>query len=178
MIRSILHRAARSLARRYSYDTTYLHEVIDVSPGAAMGMQRLRGFYKYRGSKAGLPVWFGALLASTLEGDCGPCVQLVIDMALEQGIEPAPILACVEGRPHEAGPVGLGFRFAGMAIADDLETDTLRCEIQTAFGRKAAISCALAAAAGRVYPVMKRGLGHGKACQKLDIAGHIAKLAA
>ena len=30
---------------------------------------------------------------------------------------------------------------------------------------------AFAAASGRIYPVLKRGMGHGKACQRLDFAG-------
>ena len=178
MIRNFLHAQARKFGSAFRYDVTYLHEIIDTSPGAAVALMRLPGFYKYRGPKAGQPVWTGALLASTLEGDCGPCAQLVIDMALANGADASALQACAEGRPEEAGAMGLGYRFARAAMSGDLAADDLRREIEGEFGRKAAISCAFAAASGRIYPVLKRGIGHGQACRRLDFAGKEVKLAA
>jgi hypothetical protein len=178
MIRNFLHAQTRKMGRRYNYDVGYMHGLIDISPAAAIGLARLPNFYKYRGPTAGQAVWTGALLASTLEGDCGPCAQLVVDMALEGGADAACLQACAEGRPQEAGAIGLGFRFAMMAITGDPRADDLRREIEAEFGKKAAVSCALAAASGRIYPVLKRGLGHGQACMKLDFGGKVVKLAA
>ena len=178
MIRKFLHAQARKFARRYTYDTGYLHDLIEVSPGAAVALARLPKFYKYRGPEAGRAVWTGALLASTLEGDCGPCAQLAVDMALEGGADPAGLRACAEGRPREAGAMGLGDRFAMAAIAADPETDRLGGEIESEFGRKTLASCAFAAASGRIYPVIKRGLGHGQACTRLDFGDGPVKLAA
>lgn len=178
MIRQFLHSQIRKFGRAFQYDVTYMHEIADVSPGAAYTLSRLPNFYKYRGPAAGAPVWTGALLASTLEGDCGPCAQLVVDMALSNGADAAALQACAEGRPKDAGVMGLGFRFACAAIAGDLLADDLRQEIEQAFGKKTAVSCAFAAASGRIYPVLKRGLGHGQACQKLDFGGKVVKLAA
>ena len=103
MIRKFFHAQARKMARAYNYDTSYMHEIIDISPGAAWGLSRLPAFYKYRGTPAGQIPWTGALLASTLDGDCGPCAQLVVDMALAAGAEADALQACAEGRPLEAG---------------------------------------------------------------------------
>ena len=178
MIRKFLHDKARKMGRHYTYDVGYMHDLIDISVPAAIGLSRLPNFYKYRGPAAGQAVWTGALLASTLEGDCGPCAQLVVDMALEGGADAACLQACAEGRPQDAGAIGLGFRFAMMAITGDPLADDLRREIESEFGKKAAVSCAFAAASGRIYPVLKRGLGHGKACKKLDFGGKVVKLAA
>ena len=85
MIRKLFHAQARKMQRAFNYDTSYMHEIIDISPGAAWGLSRLPAFYKYRGAPAGQIPWTGALLASTLDGDCGPCAQLVVDMALAGG---------------------------------------------------------------------------------------------
>ncbi|WP_321489166.1 hypothetical protein [uncultured Hyphomonas sp.] len=178
MIRQFLHSQIRKFGRAFSYDVTYMHEIADVSPAAAYTLSKFPNFYKYRGPEAGRPVWTGALLASTLEGDCGPCAQLVVDMALANGADADALQACAEGRPKEAGAMGLGFRFACAAISGDVSADELHREIENEFGRKAAISCAFAAASGRVYPVLKRGLGHGQACQRLDFGGKVVKLAA
>ncbi|MEZ6001222.1 hypothetical protein [Hyphomonas sp.] len=178
MIRQFLHSQIRKFGHQFRYDVTYMHEIADVSPGAAYTLSKLPNFYKYRGPEAGLPVWTGALLASTLEGDCGPCAQLVVDMALANGADADALQACAEGRPNDAGTMGLGFRFACAAIAGDIVADDLRREIEAEFGKKAAISCAFAAASGRIYPVLKRGIGHGQACQRLDFGGKVVKLAA
>lgn len=178
MIRQFLHSQIRRFGRAHHYDVTYMHEIADVSPGAAWSLSKLPEFFKYRGSAAGAPVWTGALLASTLDGDCGPCAQLVVDMALTNGADAEALQACAEGRPKDAGDMGLGFRFACAAIAGDPAADDLGREIESAFGKKAAVSCAFAAASGRIYPVLKRGLGHGQACQRLDFGGKVVKLAA
>jgi hypothetical protein len=114
-------------------------------------------------------VWAGAALASTLDGDCGPCAQLIVDMAVKAGVDEARIIACLARDFEAAGPAGLGFRFAEAAISGDLQADTLRDEIRAAYGEKAVIACAYAAASGRAYPVMKRALGHGKACQRITL---------
>ncbi|MBL4878450.1 MAG: hypothetical protein JKY78_06105, partial [Hyphomonas sp.] len=50
MIRRFFHAQARKMARAYNYDTSYMHEIIDISPGAAWGLSRLPAFYKYRGT--------------------------------------------------------------------------------------------------------------------------------
>jgi hypothetical protein len=99
-------------------------------------------------------------------------------MALANGADADALQACAEGRPKDAGAMGLGFRFACAAIAGDVAADDLRREIESEFGRKAALSCAFAAASGRIYPVLKRGLGHGQACHRLDFGGKVVKLAA
>lgn len=177
MIRKFLHAQIRRFGRAFNYDVTYMLEIADVSPGAAYTLSRLPNFYRYRGPDTGIPAWTGALLASTLEGDCGPCAQLVVDMALKKGADAGALQACAEGRPEAAGAMGLGFRFAGAAIAGDPAADDLRRQIESQFGRKAAVSCAFAAASGRIYPVLKRGLGHGQACRRLDFGGQVVKLA-
>ena len=173
-----LRTQARAMGQKYTYDTAYMEEIIDISPGAAEGLMGFAGIYKYLGSEPGKAAWHGALFASTLEGDCGPCVQLVIDMAIADGADTDALKACAEGNPQAAGATGLGFRFAMAAITADPAPDDLRHQIIAEFGDKAALSCAFAAAAGRFYPVLKRGIGHGQACQSLDIGGQRITVAA
>ena len=168
MIKWLLRRAARPFGRSYDYDVSYMIDVIDTSAGAGA---RLSGFplvSQYRGPKQAQAVWAGAIFASTLEGDCGPCAQLVVDMATQAGANGADLQHCFEGDPHLAGDVGLGFRFAMAAIHGHLEVDDLQAQIEAKYGRRAVIAASFAAATGRFYPVFKRGLGYGHACTRLD----------
>ena len=169
MIRWFLRRGARAFGAKYNYDTSYMTEVIDISSGAGLRLSAFPLISQYRGPKEAQSIWAGAILASTLEGDCGPCAQLVADMALEAGVEVSTLRQCVEGRPKEAGDVGLGFRYAQAAISGALDADELRHEIERKFGKKAVVAAAFAAASGRFYPVFKRGLGHGASCSRLRL---------
>lgn len=171
MIRWLLNRLARAFAKRYDYDTSYMIEVNHVSTGAGLRLAAFPLISQYRGPKQAQRVWAGGLLASTLEGDCGPCAQLCIDMALEAGIAPEDVTRCLNGEAASAGDFGLGFRFAMASIRDTLEVDDLRAEITVKYGQKAVIAAAFASATGRFYPVFKRGLGHGKVCQRLQVEG-------
>jgi hypothetical protein len=167
MIKFILRKMLRNFGKTYDYDTTYMLEVADIWPGAAL---RYLGLTAVSQMKGPVPeVWAGAALASTLDGDCGPCAQLIVDMALKAGVDEAHIIACLARDFAAAGPAGLGFRFAEAAISGDIQADSLRDEIRAAHGEKAVIACAYAAASGRAYPVMKRALGHGKACQQITL---------
>ena len=171
MIRWILRRGARAFGTKYSYDTSYMTEVIDVSAGAGLRLSAFPLISQYRGPKAAHGVWVGAILASTLEGDCGQCVQLVTDMALDAGVKASTLRLCLEGDLDEAGDIGLGFRYAQAAISGDLSSDDLRLEIERMYGKKAVIAAAFAAASGRFYPVFKRGFGHGASCARLQVGG-------
>lgn len=168
MIGWLLHRGVRAFGRRYDYDAGYMSDVVDISRAAGLRLSAFPLMSQYRGPKTGRDVWAGALLASTLDGDCGPCAQLVVDMAREAGADAAALRACVEGRAGDAGGAGLGFRFAQAAIAGDLAADELRELIVQRFGPKTMVAASFAAASGRLYPVLKRGLGHGAACSRLQ----------
>ncbi|MEM7330414.1 MAG: hypothetical protein AAF437_16860 [Pseudomonadota bacterium] len=168
MIKWVLKRAARAFGRSYDYDVSYMLDVIDTSAGAGARLSAFPMISQYRGPKRGQAVWTGAIFASTLEGDCGPCAQLVIDMATEAGANAVDLQRCFEGDPHLAGDVGLGFRFAMAAIHGDLAADDLQTEIEAKYGRRTVIAAAFAAATGRFYPVFKRGLGYGHACTQLQ----------
>lgn len=167
MIRRILHVLLRRFEAQYRYDASYMHEVVNIWPGAGIRYLGLGVVSQMRGPV--VSIWAGAALASTLDGDCGPCAQLIVDMAVNSGVEPDLIAACLSRDIDRAGDVGLGFRFAESAIAGTEEMDGLREVIRQAHGDRAVIAASYAAATGRVYPVMKRALGHGLACQRITL---------
>ncbi|MEM7200215.1 MAG: hypothetical protein AAF628_08110 [Planctomycetota bacterium] len=169
MLKWILHKAFTRFGTTYDYDTSYLHGITDVSAGAAARYLALPLLSQMK--QPAPEVWAGAALASTLEGDCGPCLQLIVNIALETGIDADKIRACLSGDLDTAGDVGLGFRFARAAIEDDATFAELRDEISASHGDKAVIAASYATATCRSYPVMKRGLGYGHACRAVTVEG-------
>ena len=134
MIRALLKTGFRRFGARYNYDTRYMNHIADTSTWAALRMSVLPFYSQFRGPKEARAVWVGAMLGSTLDGDCGPCLQLIVDMALEEGVPADQLVHCLEGDANAAGDVGLGFRFSQVAIANAPELDNLRQEIETRFG--------------------------------------------
>jgi hypothetical protein len=66
----------------------------------------------------------------------------------------------------------LGFAFAKAVLHRDLaESDRLRGEVESRWGKRAVVSLALVIAATRVFPAVKYGLGHGRACSRVRVAG-------
>ena len=169
MIRALLHWMIRRFEAQNDYDAAYLHDIAHAWPGAALKVQGLGRLSGLVGPEPDL--WAGAVLASTLDGDCGPCTQLVAQFGLAAGVDPDRIAACLARDFDRAGAVGLGFRFAEAAIADAPELDALRAQITSAHGPRALIAATCAAATGRAYPVLKRGMGHGKDCRQIVLGG-------
>jgi hypothetical protein len=167
MMRRLLNGGFRRFARQKGYDTTYMQQVTDAWPGAGLRYLFLPALTRLTGPVP--DIWAGAILASVLDGDCGACAQLVCDDAVAMGVAPSHLAACLRRDFQAAGDVGLGYLFAEAAIEGAQDTDALRAEIVRRHGARAAIAAAFAAASGRVYPVLKRGLGHGAACQRIKL---------
>jgi hypothetical protein len=102
MLNRFLHARVRAFERRYGYDGSYMHELVELDrTGFLRFMQISSGLGQHAGC---LPpaAFFAARLAAILHEDCGPCAQLVVDMALEAGVAPATLTALAAGRPDEA----------------------------------------------------------------------------
>lgn len=176
MIKSMLKSAFQKFGRRYNYDTTYMSQVADTSTSAGLRLSMLSLFSQYRGPENMRDVWAGALLGSTMDGDCGPCAQLVVDMAIDAGVAVEQLTLCIQGRFEKAGDVGLGFNFSQAAISGELDIEVYRSEIEDRFGLVGVVAASFAAAGGRVYPVLKRGLGHGLTCSKSEVGGELVEV--
>lgn len=169
LLKRLLHARTNRLERSFDYDASYLHEIVDESPGAALRLAGLDWISGMTGPSA--EIWAGAALASALDGDSGPCAQLVVERALRAGAPAERLRACLAGDLEAAGAVGLGFRFAEAAIAGRPEAHALRSIIVNRHGRKALIAASCAAATIRAYPVLRRALGQGAACRFLKVEG-------
>ncbi|WP_261385632.1 hypothetical protein [Tateyamaria omphalii] len=171
MIRAILHAGTRRFAQAFNYNAQYQHDIIDTDARAGLRLALFQKVSNYAGPASAHHIRMGAMVGSAVEGDCGPCAQLTVDMALAFGARAADIQACLNGNADAAGDFGLGYQFAWAAIRGDDTLDALRARIEEAHGPRAVIAASFASAFTRAYPVLKRGMGHGKLCQRLEVGG-------
>jgi hypothetical protein len=168
MIKWFLHRYTRGFEKRYGYDGTYMHEMADISPAAFIRFARMQMIGgNWRGDAPG-KAWMAAGIAGALVEDCGPCVQIASDMAQEAGMPGEIIKALLSGTPTEPA-AQLGFDYGRALLHGSENLDDLREQIKTKWGTKALLALTLRAMTARNFPVLKRGMGHAKTCQRVRI---------
>jgi hypothetical protein len=168
MIKWFLHRTIRRTERHYGYDATYMHEMADTSVTAFrryVKMQMAGGTWR---GDAPRDAWCAAGIAGALVEDCGPCVQISSDMAMETGMPGDIIRALLRGAPTDAD-AQLGFDYGRALLHGSDNLDALREAIERKWGKKALLAISLRAMTARNYPVLKRAMGHAKTCQRVRI---------
>jgi hypothetical protein len=168
MIKWFIHRYIRNLERRYDYDGTYMHELADISTTAFRRFAKMQmAGGQWRGDSP-KDAWFAAGIAGALVEDCGPCVQIASDMAVEGGMPAESICTLLSGaRTNSDAQLGFDYGRALLRGGDNLEA--LREEIEAKWGKKALIALSLRAMSGRNFPVLKRAMGHATTCQRVRI---------
>lgn len=168
MMRWFIHRYIRNMERRYDYDATYMHELADISTTAFrrfVKMQMAGG--QWRGD-APKDAWFASGVAGALVEDCGPCVQIASDMAVEAGMPVDTIRALLSG-VRTTSDAQLGFDFGRALLTGSDNLDELREAVEARWGKRAFVALSLRAMSGRNFPVLKRAMGHAKSCQRVRV---------
>lgn len=170
MFKSFLHNRVRPLERGFGYDAGYFHEMIDASTSAAIKFSLAQMIANHR-EDVPKDAWYAAKFAAALSEDCGPCVQLCVDMATKARVAPAKIAHLLRGDIEAAGPdAALGFRY-GMAVATNSDQVMALVEAARArYGERGLVSLALVVTGSRMYPALKRGLGRGMMCAKITVS--------
>lgn len=177
MLRAIIAGQIGKLERRWGYDASYLKAVLKVSPASAL---KFALGAQAADPKAAPPEAIAAAkLAATLAEDCGPCTQIVVDMALAEKVDPAILRAVLIGDEAAMGQgAALAWRFARASLARDLESaDAARDEVVARWGEAGLVALSLSIVTARMYPTLKYALGYGRACSKVTVAGADAPVA-
>jgi len=168
----IARRMLRAASKRYGYDTSYLQMMLKESPSAFFKFAALMKAARHR-EAVPIDASFAAKLVGALAEDCGPCTQLCVDMALEAGMPKDQIEAVLRRDPRAMNSeTVLGFRFADAVARRSADDDEFRDAIRARWGEKGVIDLTLALQMGRMFPMVKAGLGYAKACQRVSVDGN------
>jgi alkylhydroperoxidase family enzyme len=171
MIKWLMRRRLAAFERSFGYDASYARDILEATPRGFMALARVQAMGRFR-RDIPADVYYAAKLVAARAEDCGPCTQLVANMAERAGV-PAETLRAVLARDERAmsETVALGFRFAEASLAHDPAADAMREEIMRRWGQRALISLAFAMVTARVFPTIKYALGHGQACARVVVGG-------
>jgi len=170
MIRALLHRTIRGFERRYDYDATYMHEILEASLPAFVKLLLAQAMNAHR-EAVPLDALFAARIAAVRFEDCGPCAQLTVNMGRAAGLAPATLRAIVaRDTPALSDDARLALALADAVLAH-APCDAVRDEIRRRWGEGGLVTLAYAIAGTRTYPTMKRVLGHAHTCEQLRVDG-------
>lgn len=172
MLKAILRRQIAAFEKTWSYRADYLRDLLEA--GGPWTVIRF-GLVASLGHGKGAPAeaMAAARLVATLAGDCGPCVQISVDMATAAGVAPEVLRGILAGDRIAMGEAaGLAFDFARAVVGRHLaDADETRAEIERRWGPKAVVALGLALTTAQMYPGIKYALGHGHACSRVVVAG-------
>ncbi|MDN3637485.1 hypothetical protein QWY82_01570 [Simiduia curdlanivorans] len=169
MIRYLFNQSLLSFKNRYDYDISYMQDILQHDLSAFLKFIGLQMMSNHSAGLAAEPI-FAARLQAILWDDCGPCTQLIVNLALEAKVESHIVRAIVAGDLDTLPePTALVVRFTRLVLAHDPEADGLREQIIHRWGRKGLIAIGYAISSSRVYPALKYTLGYGNACSCIQV---------
>jgi hypothetical protein len=153
----------RAFGQHYGYDVTYLESLMEASPGAFQAFEGAMGVGRYQKAAPAEALAIAKLTAVRAE-DCGPCTELGVKMAREQGVEENVIRGALRGG-EGLNPEQLDIQRYARAVAanEEMEPELLP-RLEARWGREVIAELALAIVGTRLYPTLRRALGHGKSC--------------
>ncbi|MBI5927445.1 MAG: hypothetical protein HY836_17810 [Aquabacterium sp.] len=170
--RTFIRKRLDAFARQFNYDMAYTHQILDAGLKPFKAFSCLFTLAAYRHPQMPLAPWFAVKWVATHSEDCGPCQQLTINMARQQGVPLEVIKAITRGDLKGMGSdTALAYQWAHAVIRPDSQeanTNAMRQHIKARWGEQGLISLTLAMAGARSFPMVKRALGHNQDCQILD----------
>lgn len=169
MLGFVVRNKIRSSEKRLGVSMDYLRDMYAHAPDAFWKFTKMMPAAQYRAKLPAAPYHVARLVATRHE-DCGPCVQIVVNIAKEDGVELAILKAAVAGRVTDL-PESLQdvYRFAEAVVTANGEDEQYRERLRKVFGEEAVVELALAIATARVFPTLKRALGHAKSCSIVKV---------
>lgn len=169
MMKYFFNKMLTKMHHRYDYDVGYMRETLEADLGAFIKFMGFQTMATHRGNLPA-PILYAARLTAIFWDDCGPCTQLVVDMAIEEHVAPETIRAIIDSDidrlPEE---VALVVKFTELVLAHDASADPLRQNIIDRWGKDGLIAIAFCISSSRVYPAFKYAMGYGKACSRIQI---------
>jgi AhpD family alkylhydroperoxidase len=146
----------------------YAYHLRDVAPSRLWRFSMIKVI---EGNRKHTPAdaYHAAGMAAAMVEDCGPCVQIHVNLALKDRVD-ADVLRSLAARKLDGVPphVALAFKY-GEAVGQGVMADEMRDEIRKLWGEQGLIELAFTIAAARFYPGLKRGLGYAHTCERVVV---------
>ena len=169
MLRWIIGKKLNAVERDLGESADYLRFMVGASLPSFLKFTKVLAVAEHR-RKLPIDAHHVARIVATRDEDCGTCVRIEIRLAKKAGV-PIDVVRAVVERAPERLPERLAdvYRFTESVVTARYDEAPLRERIRAAYGDAALVELALAIAACRVFPIVKRTLGFAASCARVDV---------
>ena len=169
MIRRLILRQLDKQERLLGESVDYVRDILRASLPAFFKFALFTPLAQHR-RKLPAEAYRVARIVATQDEDCGTCVQIEVNLALNDGVPADVIRAVLNGHPEDLQPsLADVYHFAKAVVEASGGEEELRQRIRETYGEDGLVEMALGIASARVFPVTKRALGYAKSCALVEI---------
>ena len=169
MIQSIISWRLSAAERQLGGSLDYVRHMVRVSLRCFFKFTKFLAVAEYR-RKLPVDACHVARLVATRDADCGTCLQIEVNLARHAGLSTSSIESVLASAP-DALPEALRdvYAFAEGVVTASGKEEAHRAGLVERYGEEALVELALAMAACRVFPIVKRTLGYATKCEAVEI---------
>ena len=169
MLRYLIEWRISAMEKQVGASLEYVRHIAKVSLPALNAFGMSRELLRYR-RKASASLIHIARIGAVQQEDCGPCLQIVVNLAKKEKTPVEHIRAAVDRKP-DALPDDLAevYRFAAAVASGDSDQSSARDRIRRRHGEEVLVELAMAIASSRLIPTLKRGLGYAESCRMTGV---------
>jgi alkylhydroperoxidase family enzyme len=169
MVRRLIDWQLTRFERKLGGSLDYVRFVVRTSLGAFLRLTKLLAFSNCRRA-APVDAFHTACLVASHAENCGTCLQIGVNMAIQDGMCADHVRAVIEGRPGDL-PDDLAevYAFADGVLGRRPDLDTLREQVRGRLGDRGIVELAFGIAAARSFPTIKWALGYATSCTRVEV---------
>ena len=148
----------------------YVRTIWRDARGAFWGFAFARRFLGYR-KALDVTVFHVARITATQHEDCGTCVQMAVNAARADGVDVAVVRALLASAPGALPPAlaQVAAFTSAVCAADYAAVTELQPLVARQVGADALVELAMAIAAARTFPTIKRAMGLAVSCSRVEV---------
>ncbi len=157
-----------SFGAAYQYDVGYMKTMLDGSPGAFQAFVAGQAMSAYRKALP-LDAHYVARIATMQGEDCGPCTQLNLRMAVEEGVDREMLRALLDAPSGLPEPLRDVADHCRAVVEGGLDDPERAARLRWNYGEEGFAELAVCIAGSRIYPTAKRALLEAGTCERLTV---------
>jgi alkylhydroperoxidase family enzyme len=169
MIRHLILKQLDAQEQALGESIEYIRHILRTSLNSFVKFALFMPLSQHRQKLPAAPYHVARILAIRDE-DCGTCVQIEVNLALQNGLSAEVLHAVLENRPEDL-PDNLAdvYWFTKAVIGASGQEDKYREGIRALYGETGLVELALAISSSRVFPITKRSLDYATSCASIEI---------
>lgn len=169
MIARFAERRIAAIEKQIGEPVEYMRDIFRASRPAFWKFALFMPLSRHRRAASVEACAVAALVGSRSE-DCGTCVQITVNIARSEGVDRDLIQAVLDRQPERlGGDLAEVYGFAESVVTAAPDAAERSGRLKEILGDEAVVDLSFVIATSRLFPTVRRGLGHAISCAQVNI---------